>query len=408
MEVKQGYKQTDIGVIPSDWEVRTIGDIADVDADNLGSSTNPEYEFMYISLEDVGCGVLKNTSEIKFKNAPSRARRKVKKGDVLISTVRPNLKSHLFVSDEVSNWICSTGYSVLRCKTSICSRFIFDHFFSSIINLQIDNLITGSNYPSINGKDVKSLQIPVPPTLAEQTAIATALSDADSYIASLEKLIAKKRLIKQGTIQHLFKPKEDWVVNKIHNIIIQVIDNRGKTPPITNNPSIELIETNAISFTLKFPEYSKVTKYVTGLVYNNWFRGHPHKNDILVSTVGEYSGATAIMGDNRGTIAQNLIALRINEKNVDSHFVFYWSRSTFYQEQINQVMMNQAQPSLRVPWLLNFTISFPLLKSEQTRIAAILSDMDKEMECLEKQLSKAKSIKHGMMQQLLTGKIRLV
>jgi type I restriction enzyme S subunit len=200
----------------------------------------------------------------------------------------------------------------------------------------------------------------------------------------------------------------EGVVKRIQDIVIEIIDNRGKTPPFENNSSIELIETNSISFTLKYPEYSKVSKFITEYVHKNWFRGHPQKNDILISTVGEYSGATAIMKDNRGTIAQNLIALRICENEINSHFVFYWSRSSYYKKQINQVMMNQAQPSLRVPWLLNFSIVFPTSISEQTRIATILSDMDSEIEALEKKLEKARQIKLGMMQQLLTGKIRLV
>ena len=96
--IKEGYKKTEIGMIPVDWEVKKIGFITDVDSDNLGSSTNPHYSFMYISLEDVDNGILRNISELTFNNAPSRARRKVKKNDILVSTVRPNLKSHLLIN----------------------------------------------------------------------------------------------------------------------------------------------------------------------------------------------------------------------------------------------------------------------------------------------------------------------
>jgi len=145
---------------------------------------------------------------------------------------------------------------------------------------------------------------------------------------------------------------EDWRVEKLKDIVSKVIDNRGKTPPYSDNEDVELIESTSISFVNQYPDYSKITKFVSDYVYKNWFRGHLLKNDILISTVGEYSGSSALMKENRGTVAQNLIALQL--KGVNSAFVFYWTRSNGYKQQLNQVMMSQAQPSLRVPWLLNF------------------------------------------------------
>lgn len=197
---------------------------------------------------------------------------------------------------------------------------------------------------------------------------------------------------------------EDWDVKQLKDLVSKVIDNRGKTPPYSNNPDIELIETASISFVTQYPNYSKVTKFVSNETYQNWFRGHPIKDDILVSTVGEYSGSSAIMKENRGTIAQNLIALRI--KDVKPVYVFYWTRSKNFKEQLDQVKMNQAQPSLRVPWLLNFYLNIPR-PEEQTTIATVLSDTDALIEALDKLISKKRNIKQATMQQLLTGKRRL-
>src|SRR5581483_6160205 len=98
-----------------EWEIRKLGEIAEIDSDNLSSNTHLDYSFKYISLEDVDAGALKKYSEISFRNAPSRARRKVKKNDILVSKVRPNLQSHLHITDDIPNLICSTGFSVLRC-----------------------------------------------------------------------------------------------------------------------------------------------------------------------------------------------------------------------------------------------------------------------------------------------------
>jgi type I restriction enzyme S subunit len=198
---------------------------------------------------------------------------------------------------------------------------------------------------------------------------------------------------------------EDWNVKQLKDVVSKVIDNRGKTPPYKDIEDVELIETASISFVNQYPDYSKITKFVSDETYKNWFRGHPAKNDVLISTVGEYSGASAMMEENRGTIAQNLIALRIKE--VMSAYVFYWTRSGNFKTQLDQVMMSQAQPSLRVPWLLNFYLNIPPTLAEQEAIAEALSDADALIEAVEQLLTKKRQVKQGAMSELLTGKRRL-
>jgi type I restriction enzyme S subunit len=206
-QLPKGYKQTEVGVIPEDWEVKQLEEITDVDPENLGSATHPEYAFKYISLEDVTYGVLNGYSEQIFASSPSRARRVLKQGDVLLSTVRPNLKSHLIFQEGGTDWVCSTGFAVLRCKEGLSeSEFLFPHLFGGNIDEQIETLIAGSNYPAINSGDVKKLEIPVPP-VAEQRAIATVLSDMDSEIAAIEARRAKTQAIKQGMMQQLLTGK---------------------------------------------------------------------------------------------------------------------------------------------------------------------------------------------------------
>ena len=185
------------------WEVKKLGDVADIDPENLGSNTSPDYSFRYISLEDVDNGALRGCTEQVFRTAPSRARRKLRKGDVLVSTVRPNLKSHLFIRDNVSDTVCSTGFCVVRCKLAYADpAYVYCHLFAGDIERQIESLLTGSNYPAINSGDVKALQMPFPsPT--EQSAIATVLSDMDAEIAALEQRRDKTRNLKQGMMQEL-------------------------------------------------------------------------------------------------------------------------------------------------------------------------------------------------------------
>jgi type I restriction enzyme, S subunit len=204
---KKGTKPSELGEIPEDWEVVNIGELGQVDPENLGSTTSPDYEFNYVSLEQVEKGVLLCTTGVVFRNAPSRARRVLKKGDVLVSTVRPNLMSHYFVRNEVNDLICSTGFSVIRFfEEKFFPEYLYQHLFSSVINNQIEMLISGSNYPAINSGDVKQLKIQIG-SAEEQTAIATILSDMDAELQALEQRLSKTRQIKQGMMQELLTGK---------------------------------------------------------------------------------------------------------------------------------------------------------------------------------------------------------
>ncbi|RIK35168.1 MAG: hypothetical protein DCC55_31100 [Chloroflexi bacterium] len=187
-----------------EWEMKRLGELADVDPENLSSSTDPAYAFNYISLEQVDAGRLLGYSEVAFRAAPSRARRILRCGDVLMSTVRPNLMAHLFYREQIKNAVCSTGFAVLRAKRGIADPgYLFAHLFGHVVNKQIEKTLAGSNYPAINSRDVKMMEIPCPPALDEQKAIAAVLSDMDTEIAALERRRDKTRQIKQGMMQEL-------------------------------------------------------------------------------------------------------------------------------------------------------------------------------------------------------------
>jgi len=195
--------QTRLPRFEGEWEVKRIDEIADTDPENLSVTTNPSYQFNYISLEDVDYGYLVGCSEQVFVQAPSRARRRVQADDVLVATVRPNLKSHLRFSVQGGEWVCSTGFCVIRCRKEVSDPgYVFQHFFADLVNNQIESLIAGSNYPAINNADIRALSIPIP-AIDEQTAIATVLSDMDVEMEALLKRRHKTRDLKQAMMQEL-------------------------------------------------------------------------------------------------------------------------------------------------------------------------------------------------------------
>jgi type I restriction enzyme S subunit len=195
--------QTRLPGFTGEWKVKRLADVADTDPDNLGTETHPNFSFNYISLEDVDQGTLNSHSEQVFATAPSRARRRLRNDDVLVSTVRPNLKSHMLFREDGQPWVCSTGFCVVRCRAEVSNpRYVFFQMFGHQVARQIDTLLTGSNYPAINSSDVGALEIPFP-DYPEQTAIAAALSDMDAEIAALEQRRNKTRVVKQAMMQEL-------------------------------------------------------------------------------------------------------------------------------------------------------------------------------------------------------------
>lgn len=186
-----------------EWEEYAIQDIAHVDPEALGAGTPKDRAIRYISLEDVTRGALNGWTETPFGEAPSRARRILRRQDILLGTVRPNLQSHYLFDQQGDNWIGSTGFAVLRARQEHCSpRYLFELIMSDIIGWQIDELIAGSNYPAISNKEVRKLRISLP-FLDEQRAISKILDDMDSEIQALETRLEKARQVKEGMMQNL-------------------------------------------------------------------------------------------------------------------------------------------------------------------------------------------------------------
>jgi len=195
---------TKLGMIPEDWDIRKLKNIACIDKESLGNGISPDYKFTYISLSDIDNGkIISNKLPVlNYSNSPSRARRVVHIGDILLANVRPNLLGYYIFNKEVNNTIVSTGFSVITPKEKISGDFIYQYLYSSIFQRQLHGLIVGSNYPAINSYVVKSLKIPLPDYF-EQQKIASVLSTADNEIEYLQNQLEKLKEQKKGLMQKL-------------------------------------------------------------------------------------------------------------------------------------------------------------------------------------------------------------
>jgi len=400
--VTEKYKQTELGQIPVDWNVNELGDVGDVRmcrrVFNNETSLNGSIPFYkigtfgkepdaYISLE------LYNEYRQKFSFP--------KKGDILISAAGTIGRTIIYNGEDA--YFQDSNIVWIENNHSIISNDFLYH------TLQVVRYNTeGGTIQRLYNSILRATKF-VCPTKAEQTAIATALSDADALISSLEKLLTKKRNIKQGAMQKLLQPKEGWEVKKLGEVceIFGRIGFRGYTVN-------DIVEREQGAITISPSNLQNDKMDFTKCTYISWFKYEESpeikifNGDILLVKTGSTSGKTAIIKNlkEKATINPQIVVL----KNilVDKLLLSYIMSYKVIQDQITTTIVGGAIPTLSQKQIASFKISLPKTIEEQTRIATILSDMDAEINALETKLEKYRNIKLGMMQELLTGKIRLV
>lgn len=187
-----------------EWVEKRLGDCFVI---NPSDERGTPDEFFYIDLESVSGGALSLKDKISRMNAPSRAQRRFKRFDVLFQTVRPYQCNNLYVDFDADTYVASTGYTIIRGTEMADTRFVYyTMHLNSFVNDVLDRC-TGTSYPAINPRGLEEIIINIPPTLAEQRAIAAVLSDMDAEIAALEAKRAKYESIKQGMMQELLTGK---------------------------------------------------------------------------------------------------------------------------------------------------------------------------------------------------------
>jgi type I restriction enzyme, S subunit len=424
MEVKPGYKQTEVGVIPEDWEVKRIGNLQPfVTSGSRGWAayysdrgapfiriTNLSRESIYLDLEDLRLVYLpQDTSE--------SSRTELQDNDVLIS-----ITADIGIIGYVSEGVPKPAYinqhiALVRFDSSNTVPKFVSYFLASAKPQQLFRALTDSGAKAgMSLLTVHKIHLALPPLL-EQRAIAEALSDADALIESLEQLIAKKRLIKQGAMQELLTGKKrlpgfsgEWEVKTLGENC-EVIT-KGTTPTSIGRDftlsGINFLKAESISESGQ-PILGKVT-FIDECTHKLLKRSQLLEGDILISIAGVLGRVGFVEGSILpANTNQALAIIRLGkESEFERGYLFYYLRSPMIQKQIGDINVQAAQANISLQNVREFQINVPRLREEQTAIAAILSDMDAEIAALEAKLVKARQVKQGMMQELLTGRIRLV
>lgn len=433
--VRTGYKQTELGVIPANWDVQTGRELFTKIQD--GTHFSPKIrgtEFLYVTSKNIKFGYVDLNSAEYIDRAQHEAiykRCDVRKNDILLTKDGANTgNAALNFLDEPFSLLSSVAFLRLDNEKH-SSEYFLQQILSNEFQSYIQEEMSGNAITRLTLHKINNLKFYVPPR-HEQTAIANALSDVDALIQELEKLIAKKQAIKTATMQQLltgrtrlppfgfeksahhpdgrkkgYKPSElgeipeDWEVVRLGDVGETIIGLTYSPNDVAEYGTLVLRSSNVQQGKLAYSDCVYVNMSLPDRVI-------VREGDILVCV---RNGSRQLIGKcaliDKKAEGHAFGAFMSIYRTQYSKFVFYQFQSDLIQSQINE-MMGATINQITNKDMASFLIGLPCDAKEQTEIAQICSDIDEEIQALEQRLNKTRQIKQGMMQELLTGKTRLV
>jgi len=403
IEIQEGYKQTDAGIIPNDWDVKTIGDVGEVkmcrrvfNEETKSQGSIPFYKIGTFGKEPDAfiTEELYNSYRQKFSFP--------KKGDILISaagtigrTIVYDGKPAYFQDSNIV-WIDND-------ETIISNDFLFHVYQAAKYTTE------GGTIQRLYNSILKSTKFLCPPTKAEQSKISTALNDINNLIAELEKQLIKKRNIKVGTMQELLKPKKDWEEKLLGEtaILKARIGWQGLTTAEYRKTGEYYLITGT-EFENGFIDWNSCF-YVDEVRYKQDRNIQVKEHDVLVTKDGTIGKIALIKSVPKpATLNSGVFVIRPIANSFHPEFFYYLLLSEIFLQFLAQLSAGSTINHLYQKDFVTFKYFTPKTIDEQKHIAKALSDMDNEIKELEVKLRKYKMLKQGMMQSLLAGKIRLV
>jgi type I restriction enzyme, S subunit len=417
---RPGYKQTDVGLIPEDWNVLSAYDACSKIQD--GTHFSPRIkgnDYFYVTSKNIRFGYLdlSTASRIDAEQHQEIYRRcDVRKGDLLLTKDGANTGNvALNTLDEEFSLLSSVAFLRFH-ENKHCAAFFLQQILTSQGQRQIQDAMAGNAITRLTLEKINKLRFSAPPTKVEQEAIAEVLSDADALIESLEQLLAKKRHLKQGAMQELLTGKkrlpgfgDEWTVTQLSTLgstfggLVGKVKGdfgQGDAKYITfmNIMTNVVIDCGAFEFVNVKPVESQ-NRVVKGDLFFNGSSETP-----------EEVGMCSVLMQEVQDVFLNSFCFGFRFRDgvrANGLYFAYYFRSQEGSELLKSLAQGATRYNLSKTALLR--VSFPLPSfDEQIAISSVLSDMDTEIAALEDRLAKARSLKQGMMQELLTGRIRLV
>jgi type I restriction enzyme, S subunit len=407
MSVRPGYKQTEIGIIPEDWEIRPLLSAIRI-ANGQVDPRNEPYKSMILVAPDHIEGKTGRLLELRTAEEQKAISGKYvfASGDIIYSKIRPYLRKATLA--EFSG-LCSADMYPLKAAQDVAPSFMLPILLGERFSRYAESVSVRSGMPKINRAELAEYIFPLP-RIDEQLAIAEALTDVDVLLAKLDQLIAKKRDLKQAAMQQLLTGQTrlpgfsgEWEVKRLSDVASFY---KGKGLP---KSAISAFGAEpCIHYGELFTQYPETIAEIISRTDSTDGTFRSVANDVLMPTsdVTPRGLAKASCVRTDGVIlGGDILIIRSDAKLIFGSFLSYLIR--YQEDQVLQLVTGSTVFHLYGSDMKKFVFAMPSLP-EQTSIATVLSDMDAELASLEVRRDKTQSLKQGMMQELLTGRIRLV
>lgn len=426
----EGSKNTEVGVIPEDWVIYKVNDLiellTDFDAngsfasvaENVNVYDNDGFAW-YVRSTDLE----KNSKINEVKYVDRSSYKFLKKtslfGGELLFLKRGDIGNVYLFQMKTNYATLAPNLYLLKLNQISSSTYLYYYFMSKSGQIQLKSKNASSTLGALYKSDVKSILVPLPPTLAEQTAIATALSDADALISSLEKLIAKKKSIRDIVASDLLSGRrklsntsDHWKEETIESLCFVFTKQTGFDYSAHIKPKlIKSYNSNAAPF-IQNKDFNgrkvnmETDYYIPIDVAKNFPRILLDIKCLLISISGSI-GNVGIFDGNKVAFLGGAIAVAKFKDKTKIDWAMYYLQSPIGQNMLLAKVKTGSHQNLILDDIRKMIIPYPA-KDEMNQIISILSEMEKEIDLLDQKLEKQKQLKQGMMQSLLTGKIRLV
>lgn len=414
--VEASYKQTDIGEIPSDWSITSLREATDaarpISYGIVQTGPNIDGGVPCIRVVDIDNGRLNTTGLICTSKAISAGYRRtlLQTGD-LVMPLRGKVGDVAEVGAELEGANLTRGVALLSIRSGIIGSYCRQALAWSTTRRRLEQAMNGSALQEIPIAALRSFQIALPREEREQRAIATALSDVDALIAGLEKLIAKKRDLKQAAMQQLLTGQTrlpgfrgEWTRTDLKNLVSTPITDGPHLTPTFYETGVPFLSVNNLANNrIDWSDLRFISK-ADDEIFSR--KCKPRKGDVLLGKAASV-GKVAIVEDDFDFNIWSPIALIRAGGQVNGKFLYYQLLSADCITQVLLLTNSSSQGNIGMGDIEKLQISYPCYE-EQMAIAKVLADMDAELGSLETRLVKTRELKQGMMQELLTGRTRLV
>ncbi|ASM35834.1 type I restriction-modification system subunit S [Campylobacter sputorum subsp. bubulus] len=411
--MKQGYKKISLGIIPNEWEVVKLGDVFDFLKTFTNSRTDLNFddEISYIHYGEIHTKY-KHFIDFSISNLPKISLKKlkgnvefIKNGDLVVVDASEDYKD-IAKSVEIKNLttkaVAGLHTFLLRDKNkNFANGYKGYILYCQVVKKEINRLATGISVLGISKNNLSNIKIPLPP-LKEQTKIAEILSEFDTAINLTSNLISQKTKFKKALMQNLLTAKirfpnfkDKWQEVKLGNFI------QEKSQKNSDNINLVLSVTNKFGFVEQSNYFDKKVASKDTSNYKIIKKGNFAYNPSRINV-----GSIALLEKFEVGILSPMYIVFKCLSGIDKNFLNYWLQSHNFTGNLYKYLAGSVRETLNFKDMKNFKIKLPNL-DEQKKIAEILSRVDDEIEILNKKLENLKELKKGVMQNLLTGKVRV-